>query len=448
MADPFEINLVGSILHALTTPTIDNPHSPIDSSSSSSTHSPHLGDNPDLSSNSGTPSHRSTPSRTPTRQAKRAAAALALPSSVPIYPKIEVNWPDYEWEWKSEDAGTLLFKAVWNDGSPQNLIWLNSIKNIFGRQLPKMPKTYITRLVFDTKHRTIVLLRNSVPMGGVCFRSFGDRNFVEIAFLAITSEFQIRGMGTMVLNNLKTYMQREGINHFLTFADNFAIPFFQKQGFTIRITLNKEMWVGWIKDYEGGTLMECRVSKDIDFLHVKETISQQRKCIFDKIKQVSNSHIVYPGLRIFQSHPYGTISTDFRQIPGVRDSLLKMKELAPHYSIDLAPLHRELKSILNQIVNHPESWPFLTPVDVSSVPDYANIITDPIDLSTIEKRLDNGTYYRTKYIFCADLIRMCENCRTYNRRDTAYYQCAAAIEAFLREQPFFRDCFAELKLIN
>lgn len=280
-------------------------------------------------------------------------------------------------------------------------------------------------------------------MGGVCFRSFGDRNFVEIAFLAIAGEFQIRGMGTMVLNNLKTYMQRERIHHFLTFADNFAIPFFQKQGFTIRITQEREQWCGWIKDYEGGTLMECRVAKDIDFLHVKETIRLQRKCIYDKIKEVSNSHIVYPGLKLFANLPVGQASIDFRDIEGVRDSLNKLKDNAPTYETDLTPLHRDLRAVLQAILAHQDAWPFFVPVDIDAVPDYTTIITDPIDLSTIEKRLDGGNYYRTKYIFCADLIRMCENCRLYNRRDSAYYQCANSIEAFLRDQPLFKECFAE-----
>ena len=51
------------------------------------------------------------------------------------------------------------------------------------------------------------------------------------------------------------------------------------------------------------------------------------------------------------------------------------------------------------------------PVDLALVPDYAEIIQEPVDLTTIHARLQEGTYYRTKAIFAADLQRMVDNCR-------------------------------------
>ena len=38
----------------------------------------------------------------------------------------------------------------------------------------------------------------------------------------------------------------------------------------------REWWAGVIKDYDGGTLMECHMHPTIDFLHIKDIISQQR----------------------------------------------------------------------------------------------------------------------------------------------------------------------------
>jgi len=37
--------------------------------------------------------------------------------------------------------------------------WLTTVKNIFAKQLPKMPKEYIVRLVFDRAHRSLILLK-------------------------------------------------------------------------------------------------------------------------------------------------------------------------------------------------------------------------------------------------------------------------------------------------
>jgi hypothetical protein len=73
------------------------------------------------------------------------------------------------------------------------------------------------------------------------------------------------------------------------------------------------------------------------------------------------------------------------------------------------------------------AWPFEEPVDTKVVTDYLAVVSDPIDLSTIQARLESG-FYRTKDIFCADLRRMCDNCRKYNPKDSIYFQCADAVE--------------------
>lgn len=79
------------------------------------------------------------------------------------------------------------------------------------------------------------------------------------------------------MNHLKDHAQKIGIFNFLTYADNYAIGYFKKQGFTKQITLDKKKWVGFIKDYDGGTLMECKIEEGVDYLHVPEMIVMQRK---------------------------------------------------------------------------------------------------------------------------------------------------------------------------
>lgn len=50
---------------------------------------------------------------------------------------------------QEEDNGVLSFRVIANDGTADNLIWLITLKNIISKQLPKMPKEYIVRLVMD-----------------------------------------------------------------------------------------------------------------------------------------------------------------------------------------------------------------------------------------------------------------------------------------------------------
>jgi histone acetyltransferase len=98
------------------------------------------------------------------------------------------------------------------------------LKNIIARQLPKMPKEYIVKLLFDRKHEAMVILKNNTKIiGGICFRVFDSQKFAEIVFLAVTGTEQVRGYGTRLMNKFKEEMQRRGMEYLLTYADNYAI---------------------------------------------------------------------------------------------------------------------------------------------------------------------------------------------------------------------------------
>lgn len=60
----------------------------------------------------------------------------------------------------------------------------------------------------------------------------------------------------------------------MTYADNFAIGYFKKQGFTKEGRMNPERWRGFIKDYDGGTLMECYVHPFIDYSNISVLIKK------------------------------------------------------------------------------------------------------------------------------------------------------------------------------
>lgn len=121
-----------------------------------------------------------------------------------------------------------------------------------------MPKDYIVRLVFDKRHISLAIKSNEKIIGGICYRPYKDQRFGEIAFCAITASEQVRGYGTSLMNQLKVVAQRDskkhqksfdfpnfnihllGIEYFLTYADNFAIGYFQKQGFSKVISMPRE----------------------------------------------------------------------------------------------------------------------------------------------------------------------------------------------------------------
>lgn len=52
---------------------------------------------------------------------------------------------------------------------------------------------------------------------------FPTQGFTEIVFCAVTSNEQVKGYGTHMMNHLKDYHVKNNVYHFLTFADEFAI---------------------------------------------------------------------------------------------------------------------------------------------------------------------------------------------------------------------------------
>lgn len=75
--------------------------------------------------------------------------------------------------------------------SKQTMLWLIGLQNVFSQQLTEMPRTYIAQLLFDPKHRTLALIRDNQPIGGICFRTFETQGFIEIVFCAVTSSEQV-----------------------------------------------------------------------------------------------------------------------------------------------------------------------------------------------------------------------------------------------------------------
>ncbi|ETL38893.1 hypothetical protein L916_09626 [Phytophthora nicotianae] len=336
-----------------------------------------------------------------------------------------------------EDSGRLKFDVITNDGTDEHMIQLTTLKNIFAKQLPKMPKEYIVRLVFDKNHRSMLLLKNGTHViGGICYRPFEKNQFAEIAFCAINASDQVKGYGTRLMNHLKEYVKTKNITHFLTYADNYAIGYFKKQGFTKSVSMARPNWYGYIKDYDGGTLMECTIHTQINYLRITSMIHQQRKAIQDKIQDSSRAKTVYPGLTAFAE---GRLM-DIYMVPGVKEAGWSQATIRNNRigTRDQGSLKSQLSQLLKAVSNHRSAWPFHEPVDTSVVVDYLDFIKDPVDLQLISKRIDSGVYI-SKAALKADLLKMCDNCTLYNTPDTNYYKAAVDLKEFIQSRIQIRD---------
>ncbi|KAG9031779.1 histone acetyltransferase [Tulasnella sp. JGI-2019a] len=322
-----------------------------------------------------------------------------------------------------ERKGFIRFAVVNNDGDPEKMIILTGLKCLFQRQLPKMPREYIARLVYDRNSEGMAVVRHGLHVVcGITFRPFPHRGFVEIVFFAVASRFQTNGYGGHLMNHFKMYIRKTypTVQYFLTYADNYAIGYFKKP-----------IWVGYIKDYEGGTLMQCALVKKVDYLHTKEILSKQREAILTKIRQISRSRIVYEGLRQFENAPK-EFELDYREVPGLKESGWdpELDKIARQPM--RGPQYKAMARLLSDLQGHALAWAFLRPVSKEDVPDYYDVIEKPMDFSTMEMKLDNNLYPSFND-FVDDAMLVFSNCKKYNPESSVYARNATKMEKFVRD---------------
>ncbi|XP_016397061.1 bromodomain testis-specific protein isoform X3 [Sinocyclocheilus rhinocerous] len=93
------------------------------------------------------------------------------------------------------------------------------------------------------------------------------------------------------------------------------------------------------------------------------------------------------------------------------------------------------KVVIKSLWRHQFSWPFRQPVDAVrlNLPDYYTIIKNPMDLSTIKKRLDNNYYWKAMECI-EDFNTMFTNCYVYNRPGDDIVRMAQALEKHFLEK--------------
>ena len=88
------------------------------------------------------------------------------------------------------------------------------------------------------------------------------------------------------MNKLKDHAQEKQLHYFLTYADNNAIEYFRKQGFTKCPTLPETRWKGYIKDYNGSTMMQCTVQQHIRHSTLYGDIRRQKDALLAEVLAV------------------------------------------------------------------------------------------------------------------------------------------------------------------
>ncbi len=97
------------------------------------------------------------------------------------------------------------------------------------------------------------------------------------------------------------------------------------------------------------------------------------------------------------------------------DYLIKphMKKVDRRHADPLVSYASILENILNELRDSTFAQPFILPVNSKKVPDYYNLVKNPVDLQTIRKKI-NDKFYKNRGDFLEDFQQLVENSALYN----------------------------------
>lgn len=101
----------------------------------------------------------------------------------------------------------------------------------------------------------------------------------------------------------------------------------------------------------------------------------------------------------------------------------------------LKPWEKPGKRLLNALWRHKHAWIFYEPVDhiKLKIPDYYDIIKEPMDFGTIKKKLNNNVYESGEELI-SDFDLVFSNCRVYNQPDTDVFFMCTQVENVYKNQ--------------
>ena len=99
----------------------------------------------------------------------------------------------------------------------------------------------------------------------------------------------------------------------------------------------------------------------------------------------------------------------------------------PSKNVPLADKLKLCQQIVKIMQEDENGWPFLYPVDGAQIPDYYKIIPNPMDLSTVEKKLKSNRY-RKLDTFIEDVNQIFLNCQHYNQSRAPAYKAGVRLQ--------------------
>jgi histone acetyltransferase len=210
---------------------------------------------------------------------------------------------------------------------------------------------------------------------------------------------------------------------------SFQVGYFKKQGFSSTITLNEQVYTGYIKDYDGATLMQCSLYTQVTYTRLTETLSLIKETInvirTHRYNQIKHAH---PDAKFLANdipttdlnHYHDLINPDSNESNSSEDTG------------DINLLYITLKSVYQEIRSHP----YASHVQKRTLfqDNLSTPVIFPIDLDTIHERL-KSKYYHNAYTFTADISRLLDIAgKAYSNQKKDHSNDIRAFDTFVRRK--------------
>ena len=91
------------------------------------------------------------------------------------------------------------------------------------------------------------------------------------------------------------------------------------------------------------------------------------------------------------------------------------------------------KDITDDLIKCPLCIPFLLPVDTKEVPNYLSVISEPMDLGTVKRKLNDGKY-RSSNDWVNDIMKIWSNAEKFNQQGNPINEIAKRLRKKTRKK--------------
>lgn len=117
----------------------------------------------------------------------------------------------------------------------------------------------------------------------------------------------------------------------------------------------------------------------------------------------------------------------FNQIGGLEPAGWTEQDYDQAKGTEEKTFEEQCDDILKALTDHENAWPFKTAVNQRQAPDYYQVITEPMWIERIQENVQKEKYIRRED-FKKDVLKIFENARIYNAKDTIFYKFADILQ--------------------